>query len=78
MFGSTHSKVENLSHPIRQVGDPVAVPFLLELRAVADQDGEWGTVGQTRTISLADGGSMRADRTNSATLAQHALANMRE
>jgi hypothetical protein len=29
-------------------------------------------------MTRADGGSMRADRTNSATLAQHALANMRE
>ena len=24
-----------------------------------DQGGEWGTVGQTRTIALADGGTMR-------------------
>ncbi|MCW2844262.1 MAG: hypothetical protein JWN22_2178 [Nocardioides sp.] len=29
------------------------------IREVHDQDGEWGTVGQTRTIVLADGGTMR-------------------
>ena len=28
------------------------------IRGVEDQDGAWGTVGQTRTIRLADGGSM--------------------
>ena len=28
------------------------------IRDVRDQDGEWGTVGQTRTIVLADGGTM--------------------
>jgi Polyketide cyclase / dehydrase and lipid transport len=28
------------------------------IREVRDQDGEWGTVGQTRTIVLADGGTM--------------------
>ena len=29
------------------------------IREVRDQDGEWGTVGQTRTIMLADRGTMR-------------------
>jgi len=29
------------------------------VREVRDQDGEWGTVGQTRTIVLADRGTMR-------------------
>ena len=29
------------------------------IRRVSDQEGEWGTVGQTRTIHLADGGTMR-------------------
>ena len=31
------------------------------VRAVRDQEGEWGTVGQTRVIALADGGSMREE-----------------
>jgi hypothetical protein len=30
---------------------------------VRDQDGDWGRVGQTRTIRLADGGSMREELT---------------
>jgi hypothetical protein len=34
----------------------LAVP---PVRAVRDQGGPWGTVGQTRTIALADGGTMR-------------------
>src|SRR5690349_20474338 len=29
------------------------------IREIRDQDGVWGTVGQTRTIVLADGGTMR-------------------
>src|SRR6478736_7636394 len=29
------------------------------VREVRDQDGQWGTVGQTRTIVLADRGTMR-------------------
>jgi len=29
------------------------------VRGVHDQDGAWGTVGQTRVIALGDGGSMR-------------------
>ncbi len=33
------------------------------IRAVEDQAGEWGTPGQTRTIRLADGGSMREELT---------------
>lgn len=33
------------------------------IREVRDQAGEWGTVGQTRTILLADGGSMREELT---------------
>lgn len=34
------------------------------IREVRDQDGEWGTVGQTRTIVLADGGTMRETLTS--------------
>ncbi len=33
------------------------------IRDVRDQVGEWGSVGQTRTILLADGGSMREELT---------------
>jgi hypothetical protein len=38
-----------------------ALPPICEVR---DQDGEWGTVGQTRTIVLADGGTMRETLTH--------------
>jgi hypothetical protein len=46
---------------------PLPLPFLFSrryaalpsIREVRDQDGEWGTLGQTRTIVLADGGTMR-------------------
>jgi hypothetical protein len=34
------------------------------IREVRDQDGEWGTLGQTRTIVLADGGTMRETLTS--------------
>ena len=34
------------------------------IREVRDQDGEWGTVGQTRTIVLADRGTMRETLTS--------------
>ena len=33
------------------------------VRRVRDQDGTWGTVGQTRVIELADGGTMREELT---------------
>lgn len=33
------------------------------IASVEGQDGVWGTVGQTRTIRLADGGSMREELT---------------
>lgn len=33
------------------------------IRGVRGQDGVWGTVGQTRTIQLADGGTMREELT---------------
>ena len=33
------------------------------IKSVEDQDGVWCTVGQTRTIRLADGGSMREELT---------------
>lgn len=33
------------------------------IRSVEDQAGAWGTPGQTRTIRLADGGSMREELT---------------
>ena len=35
-----------------------AIPAIREVR---NQDGAWGTVGQTRTIVLADGGTMREE-----------------
>ncbi|MBZ5737768.1 SRPBCC family protein [Nocardioides mangrovi] len=46
---------------------PLPLPFLFSrryaalppIREVRDQDGEWGALGQTRTIVLADGGTMR-------------------
>ena len=34
------------------------------IREVRDQDGEWGTLGQTRTIVLADRGTMRETLTS--------------
>lgn len=37
-----------------------AIPAIREVR---DQQGTWGTVGQTRTIVLADGGTMREELT---------------
>lgn len=37
-----------------------AIPAIREVR---DQDGEWGTLGQSRTIVLADGGTMREELT---------------
>ena len=39
----------------------LALPPITEVR---DQDGEWGTVGQARTIVLADGGTMRETLTD--------------
>ena len=39
----------------------LAIPPIKEVR---DQAGEWGTVGQTRTIALADGGTMRETLTS--------------
>ncbi len=41
----------------------LAIPPIKEVR---DQDGEWGTVGQSRTIVLADGGTMRETLTSNA------------
>jgi hypothetical protein len=34
------------------------------IREVRDQDGAWGTVGQTRTIVLSDGGTLRETLTS--------------
>lgn len=34
------------------------------VREVRDQDGTWGTVGQTRTIVLADGGTLHEELTS--------------
>ena len=34
------------------------------IKKVRDQDGEWGTVGQTRTVVLVGGGSMREELTD--------------
>jgi hypothetical protein len=38
-----------------------AIPAIRQIR---DQQGEWGTVGQTRTIKLADGGTLRETLTS--------------
>lgn len=38
--------------------------LLPPIREVHDQVGEWGTVGQTRMILLADGGSLREELTH--------------
>lgn len=47
-----------LSHPLP---DLMSRPYALlpPIREVRDQVGPWGEVGQTRTIVLADGGTMR-------------------
>jgi len=51
------------------VSAPLEVVFsarygpLPPIRTVRDQAGVWGTVGQTRTIVLADGGTMREELT---------------
>lgn len=46
-----------LSHPLPEIfrRRRLAIPPIKEVR---DQRGEWGTVGQTRTIATADGGRM--------------------
>lgn len=51
-----------LATPLPQVFSRryAAIPAIREIR---DQDGPWGTVGQSRTIVLADGGTMREDLT---------------
>ena len=46
-----------LPHPLPEIfrRRRLAIPPIREVR---DQAGEWGTVGQTRTIATADGGTM--------------------
>ncbi|MCW2835236.1 MAG: hypothetical protein JWN68_3189 [Nocardioides sp.] len=46
-----------LAHPLPEIfrRRRLAIP---PIKRVRDQQGEWGTVGQTRTIVLADGGTM--------------------
>lgn len=46
--------------PLEQVFDR-RYRLIPPIRAVEGQDGAWGTLGQTRTIRLADGGSMREE-----------------
>ena len=49
---------EVLAHDLTRLFDRryAAIP---PIKAVKDQAGAWGTPGQTRTIALADGGTMR-------------------
>jgi hypothetical protein len=51
---------EVLTHDLARLFDRryAAIP---PIRAVRDQAGSWGTPGQTRTIALADGGTMREE-----------------
>lgn len=46
-----------LTHPLPEIfrRRRLAIP---PIKAVRDQDGEWGTVGQTRTIATSDGGTV--------------------
>jgi len=52
-----------LSHPLTEIfrRRRLAIPPVKEVR---DQSGEWGTVGQTRTIVTADGGTVRETLTS--------------
>lgn len=52
-----------LSHDLASLFDRryAAIP---PLKGVRDQAGPWGTPGQTRTICLADGGTMREELTD--------------
>ena len=52
-----------LSNPLPEIlrRRRLAIPPVKEVR---DQTGEWGTVGQTRTIVTADGGTMRETLTS--------------
>ena len=51
-----------LTWPLEELFDQRYGP-LPPVRDVQDQVGTWGTVGQTRTIRLADGGTMREELT---------------
>lgn len=51
-----------LPTPLEQIFDRRFGPFP-PIREVEGQDGVWGTVGQTRTIRLSDGGTMREELT---------------
>lgn len=51
-----------LPPPLEQIFDRRFGP-LPPIRGVEGQDGAWGTVGQTRTIKMADGGTMREELT---------------
>ncbi|MEO5662302.1 MAG: SRPBCC family protein [Nocardioides sp.] len=52
-----------LPHPLPEIfrRRRLAIPPIKEVR---DQDGEWGTVGQTRTIATSDGGTLRETLTS--------------
>jgi hypothetical protein len=52
-----------LATPLEQVFARRFGP-LPPIRGVRDQDGAWGTVGQTRVIELADGGTMTEELTS--------------
>lgn len=57
-----HAYEAVLSAPLAEVFSARYGP-LPPIRTVRDQEGVWGTVGQTRTIVLADGGTMREELT---------------
>lgn len=52
-----------LTHPLPEIfrRRRLAIPPIKEVR---DQAGEWGTVGQTRTIATSDGGTVRETLTS--------------
>jgi hypothetical protein len=51
-----------LSVPLTSIFDRWFGP-IPAVREVTDQEGDWGSVGQSRTIRTADGGSMREELT---------------
>ena len=59
--GQAYDAVQTAPLPVLFARRYGAIP---PIRSVRDQDGVWGTVGQTRTIVLADGGTMREELTS--------------
>ncbi len=51
-----------LPEPLTSIFDRWYGP-IPSIREVTDQEGDWGTVGQSRTIRTADGGTMREQLT---------------